>query len=205
MGGNEWGQGEKAREHGADVLSCADNPSGEACQRGIAENKAYAGALASAGLIYLPGGMQITGAIGGTANAGIQYAINGTVNPTDVLIATYVGAFTANTGVWGTVGWNAAGGATSSYLNGDDPFKGGVISGAASGIGYGIGKVAKISLDKWVNPAWKNYEWIDMGMGVSKPMQLSSLLGISGNSGAALATEMGSQGGSKLIDILNED
>ncbi|WP_227521863.1 MULTISPECIES: hypothetical protein [unclassified Klebsiella] len=100
MGGNEWGQGEKAREHGADVLSCADNPSGEACQRGIAENKAYAGALASAGLIYLPGGMQITGAIGGTANAGIQYAINGTVNPTDVLIATYVGAFTANTGVW---------------------------------------------------------------------------------------------------------
>lgn len=205
MGGNEWGQGEKAREHGADVLSCADNPSGEACQRGIAENKAYACALASAGLIYLPGGMQITGAIGGTANAGIQYAINGTVNPTDVLIATYVGAFTANTGVWGTVGWNAAGGATSSYLNGDDPFKGGVISGAASGIGYGIGKVAKISLDKWVNPAWKNYEWIDMGMGVSKPMQLSSLPGISGNSGAALATEMGSQGGSKLIDILNED
>ncbi len=55
MGGNEWSQGEKAREHGADVLSCADNPSGEACQRGIAENKAYAGALASAGLIYLPG------------------------------------------------------------------------------------------------------------------------------------------------------
>ncbi len=48
MGGNEWG-GEKAREHGADVLSCADNPSGEACQLGIAENKAYAGALASAG------------------------------------------------------------------------------------------------------------------------------------------------------------
>ncbi|GKN38826.1 hypothetical protein [Klebsiella variicola] len=103
------------------------------------------------------------------------------------------------------MGWNAAGGATSSYLNGDDPFKGGVISGAASGIGYGIGKVAKISLDKWVNPAWKNYEWIDMGMGVSKPMQFSSLPGISGNSGAALATEMGSQGGSKLIDILNED
>lgn len=44
-----------------------------------------------------PEGMQITGAIGGTANVGIQYAINGTVNPTDVLIATYVGAFTANT------------------------------------------------------------------------------------------------------------
>ncbi|VDZ69818.1 filamentous hemagglutinin family outer membrane protein [Klebsiella aerogenes] len=95
--------------------------------------KAYAGALASAGLIYLPGGMQITGAIGGTANAGIQYLMNGEVNPTDVLIATYVGAFTANTGAWGTVGWNAAGGATSSYLKGDNPFTGGLINGLASG------------------------------------------------------------------------
>ncbi|HHR1123804.1 TPA: VENN motif pre-toxin domain-containing protein, partial [Klebsiella pneumoniae] len=206
MGGNEWSQGEKAREHGADVLSCADNPSGEACQRGIAENKAYAGALASAGLIYLPGGMQITGAIGGTANAGIQYAINGTVNPTDVLIATYVGAFTANTGVWGTVGWNAAGGATSSYFKGDDPLTGAMWGAGGSVIGYGMGKyLIKTPLNKVLNPIWKNYEWIDMGMGISKPMQLSPLPGISGNSGAALATEMGSQGGSKLIDILNED
>ena len=204
MGGNEWSQGEKAREHGADVLSCADNPSGEACQRGIAENKAYAGALASAGLIYLPGGMQITGAIGGTANAGIQYAINGTVNPTDVLIATYVGAFTANTGVWGTVGWNAAGGATSSYLNGDDPFKGGVISGAASGIGYGIGKVAKISLDKWVNPAWKNYEWVNLGMGISKRLPLDPRPAVIGNIIASGSTESIGQGSSKAARTLRE-
>ncbi|MGK3604952.1 VENN motif pre-toxin domain-containing protein [Klebsiella variicola] len=204
MGGNEWGQGEKAREHGADVLSCADNPSGEACQRGIAENKAYAGALASAGLIYLPGGMQITGAIGGTANAGIQYAINGTVNPTDVLIATYVGAFTANTGVWGTVGWNAAGGATSSYLNGDDPFKGGVISGAASGIGYGIGKVAKISLDKWVNPAWKNYEWVNLGMGISKRLPLDPRPAVIGNIIASGSTESIGQGSSKAARTLRK-
>ncbi|EPH3060639.1 hemagglutinin repeat-containing protein [Klebsiella aerogenes] len=202
MGGNEWSQGEKAREHGADVLSCADNPSGEACQRGIAENKAYAGALASAGLIYLPGGMQITGAIGGTANAGIQYLINGEVNPTDVLIATYVGAFTANTGAWGTVGWNAAGGATSSYLNGDDPFKGGVISGAASGIGYGIGKVAKISLDKWVNPAWKNYEWVNLEMGISKPLPLSPIPVISGNAISSIITEATGQGSSKTTNNL---
>ncbi|TQD58596.1 hypothetical protein FKW86_21975, partial [Yersinia pestis] len=31
----------------ADVLSCADNPSNAACQRGIAENKAYIAALAT--------------------------------------------------------------------------------------------------------------------------------------------------------------
>ncbi len=73
-------------------------------------------------------------------------------------------------------------------------------------IGYGMGKyLIKTPLNKVLNPTWKNYEWVDMGMGISKPMQLSPLPGISGNSGAALATEMGSQGGSKLIDILNED
>jgi filamentous hemagglutinin len=44
-----------------------------------------------------------------------------------------------------------------------------------------------------------------MGMGISKPIQLSPLPGISGNSGAALATETGSQGGSKLIDMLSGD
>ncbi|OKB73926.1 hypothetical protein BMT52_03700 [Escherichia coli] len=34
LGGSEWLQTEKAREHGADVLSCSDNPSGEACKAG---------------------------------------------------------------------------------------------------------------------------------------------------------------------------
>ena len=202
MGGNEWTQGEKAREHGADVLSCADNPSGEACQRGIAENKAYAGALATARLIYLPGGMQITAGIGGTANAGIQYALTGEINSTDVLITTYVGAFTVNTGLGGTMGWNAAGGATSSYLNGDNPFKGVVISKAASGIGYGIGKAATTSLDKWINPAWKNYEWVNMGMGISKPLPLSPIPGISGSAVSSFVTEGTGQGGSKTINNL---
>ncbi|MGA9618602.1 MAG: adhesin [Serratia proteamaculans] len=146
--------------------------------------------------------MQVAAGIGGTANAGIQYAINGSVNPTDVLIASYVGAFTAETGLWGTMGWNAAGGATSSYLNGDDPFKGGVISGAASGFGYGLGKAAKISLDKWVNPAWKNYEWVDMGMGISKPLPLSPIPGISGNGISSIITEATGQGGSKATNSL---
>jgi filamentous hemagglutinin len=202
MGGSEDAQAAWIRQHGVDMASCSDNPGGAACQKAINERDSVAFAMASAGLVYLPGGMQVTAGIGGTANAGIQYAINGTVNPTDVLIATYVGAFTANTGVWGTVGWNAAGGAASSYLNGDDPFKGGVISGAASGIGYGIGKTATISLDKWVNPTWKNYEWVNMGMGISKPLPLSPIPGISGNAISSIVTEATGQGGSKATNNL---
>jgi hypothetical protein len=49
LGGSEWLQTEKAREHGAYVLSCSDNPSGEACKRGQVENKAYAAALVTGG------------------------------------------------------------------------------------------------------------------------------------------------------------
>lgn len=60
----------------------------------------------------------------GSANAGIQYALTGEIKPTEVLIASYIGAATANTGLLGTIGWNAAGGAMSNYLKGDDPLNG---------------------------------------------------------------------------------
>ncbi len=188
-GGTEEGQAEFIRQHGLDMSSCETAPTSSSCQKAINERDAVGFAMASAGLVYLPGGMQITAGIGGSANAGIQYAINGTVNPADVLIASYVGAFTANTGLWGTMGWNAAGGATSSYLSGSDPFKGGVISGAASGLGYGIGKYAQGHLDDIFNPTWKNYEWVAMGMGISKPLPSSAIPGTSGNMGAAITTE----------------
>ncbi|WP_242462111.1 VENN motif pre-toxin domain-containing protein, partial [Erwinia rhapontici] len=205
MGGTEWTHEVKTREHGADVLSCSDNPGGDACQRGIAENKAYAGALASAGLIYLPGGMQMTAGIGGTANAGIQYLINGEINPTDVLIASYIGAATAGSGFWGTVGWNATGGATSNYLKGDDPLTGAGWGAAGSAFGYGMGKyLIETPLNKVLNPNWKNWEWTDMGMGISGPLLPSNVPGISGNAGAAAATEGGSQGGPKIVDYLKK-
>jgi filamentous hemagglutinin len=189
-GGTEEGQAEFIRQHGLDMASCETAPASASCQKAMNERDAVGFAMASAGLIYLPGGMQITAGIGGSANAGIQYAINGVVNPTDVLIASYVGAFTANTGLWGTMGWNAAGGATSSWLKGDDPLKGGAINGAASGFGYGAGKLIRGPLDNVLNPNWKNWEWVDIGMGISKPMPLNPLPGALGTGGASLATEV---------------
>lgn len=47
--------------------------------------------------------MQVAAGIGGAANGGIQYVMNGTINPTDVLIASYVGALTANLAFAGNV------------------------------------------------------------------------------------------------------
>ncbi|EPF0317216.1 hypothetical protein [Enterobacter chuandaensis] len=204
MAGSEDAQAAWLRQHGTDMATCADNPSGAACQKAQNEANAVAFAMASAGLIYLPGGMQVTAGIGGAANAGIQYALTGDINPTDVLIASYVGGFTANTGVWGTMGWNAAGGATSNYLKGDDPLMGAIVSGGSAGIGYGIGKAATISLDKWVNPAWKNYDWVDMGMGISKPLPLDPRPAVIGNIIASGSTESIGQGSSKAADHLKE-
>ncbi len=201
MAGSEDAQVAWLQQHGTDMASCADNPSGAACQKAQNEANAVAFAMASAGLIYLPVGMQVTAGIGGTANAGIQYLINGTVNPTDVLIASYVGAFTANTGFYGTVGWNAAGGATSNWLKGDDPLMG----AAGSAVGYGIGnKIVSPALDKVFNPKWKNYSWVDMGMGISKPLPPSPVPGMAGAATASFATESTGQGIPKSLDELRK-
>lgn len=167
----------------------------------LAGNIAKGNAIVSAelagtvGLGVLPKGAQITAVIGGGANTIIQYVVNGEVNYTDALIASWVGAATSNTGLLGTVGWNAAGGATSNYIKGDDPLTGAITSGAASGIGYGAGKVIQGPLDKVINPNWKNWEWVDVGMGISKPLPLNPFPAVAGNIGSSI----GSEGSNTLI------
>ncbi|POW58611.1 adhesin [Candidatus Pantoea alvi] len=120
----------------------------------------------------------------------IQYVVNDEVNYTDALMASWVSAATSNTGLLGTVGWNAAGGATSNYIKGDDPLKGGAISGAASGLGYGAGKFFQGQLDKVLNPNWKNWEWVDVGMGISKPHPVNPVPGMAGNASGSATTEI---------------
>ncbi|WP_242689552.1 hypothetical protein [Photorhabdus cinerea] len=102
-------------------------------------------------LPLLSGSAATTGLIGAGANTGIQYLANGNVDPNDAIFAYWTGVFTTNTGLWGTIAWNAGMGAASSYVKGDDPLKGGAISGVASGIGYGIGKQVQNPLGKIMN------------------------------------------------------
>nr|WP_249213214.1 MULTISPECIES: hypothetical protein [unclassified Tatumella] len=83
----------------------------------------------------LPAAAATTSLIGAGANAGVGYLMNGEVNPNDVILGYWTGALTAGTGLWGTIAVNAGSGATSSWIKGDDPLKGGVISGAAIGSG----------------------------------------------------------------------
>ncbi|MEC3939508.1 hypothetical protein VOF76_25750, partial [Leclercia adecarboxylata] len=51
------------------------------------------------------------------------------------------------------------------------------------------GKLLHGQLDKFINPNWKNWEWVDMGRGVSKPMQLDPLPGVISNMGGSASTE----------------
>jgi len=153
----------------------------------------------------LPGAAATTSLIGAGANVGVGLLVNGEVNPNDVILGYWTGVFTAGTGLWGTMGVNAISGGTSSYLKSDDPLKDGAINGAASGLGYGFGKLALGQLDKVLNPSWKNWKWVDIGMGISKPMPLEPLPGIAGNVIGSGATEFtNDQVGKKIDEIGNK-
>ncbi|XBS69610.1 hypothetical protein ABK905_25320 [Acerihabitans sp. KWT182] len=174
---------------------------GEIPDAGIEEKAQLAGDIAegnakvsahlagTVGLAMLPGGAQVAAGIGAGANAAIQYAANGEVNYTDTLIAGWVGAFTTHTKIAGTVAWNTVGGAASSAIKGDDPLTGAIVSGASSSLGYGLGRIIQKPLEKIINPIWKNYEWVDVGIGVSKPLPLNPSPGIAGNITDSLTSE----------------
>lgn len=177
-----------------------------ACKAQLAGDLAKGNAKISAelagtvGLGVLPKGALVTAVIGSGANTIIQYVVNGEVNYTDALIAGWVGAATSNTGLLGTIGWNATGGATSNAIKGDDPLTGAISSGAASGIGFGLGKVIQGPMDKLINPNWKNWEWVDVGMGISKPLPLHPAPGVAGNIFGSGATEVTNDKISKEIN-----
>lgn len=137
LGGSEWLQTDKTREHGADVLSCNDNPSGEACKRGLAENKAYAAALATSSVALLPGSAQAMWLLGAGTNAGMQYADSGEINPVNSVAAGWINVITMGQGWKGTIAWNAAGGALTNAINGDDPLTGAITNGAGAGLAPG--------------------------------------------------------------------
>lgn len=71
----------------------------------------------------------------------------------------------------------------------------------ASGLGYGAGKLVELPLDKVFNPMkpWKDWIWTDVGMGISKPLQLNPIPSVSGNITGSITTEYtNDQAGKKL-------
>jgi filamentous hemagglutinin len=186
-----------------DMMVCQLTGLSTACDRANPTAEQYAkGALVTAGSLSAgilaaatTEGALIGGTIGAGSNAGIQYAVTGEVNLTDTAIAGGVGFITGGvgSGLWGTVGWNAAGGAGSSYIKGDNPLEGGIISGIGSSVGYGAGKLIQGSIGSQLNPNWKNWTFTDPNygiLGLSKPLPQSNLPSIIGNVGDSLSSEL---------------
>ncbi|ENO2037961.1 contact-dependent inhibition effector tRNA nuclease [Escherichia coli] len=213
LGGSELLQTEKAKEHGADVLSCSENPSGEACKRGQAENKAYAAALATGSVALLPGSAQTMWLLGAGTNAGMQYADSGEINPVNSVAAGWINAITMGQGWKGTIAWNAAGGALTNAINGDDPLTGSITNGAGAGVGYGVGnyvvKPVANTAGKWITGGWNpkfdptllKYTEVKGQLGISKEMVPSKIPGAAGNMGASITSEMT---GTELQKVIND-
>ena len=213
LGGSEWLQTEKAREHGADVLSCSDNPSGEACKRGQAENKAYAAALATGSVALLPGSAQAMWLLGAGTNAGMQYADSGEINPVNSVAAGWINVITMGQCWKGTIAWNAAGGALTNAINGDDPLTGSITNGAGAGFGYGVGnyvvKPVANTAGKWITGGWNpkfdptllKYTEVKGQLCISKEMVPSKIPGAAGNMGASITSEMT---GTELQKVIND-
>ncbi|HBP8873542.1 TPA: VENN motif pre-toxin domain-containing protein [Escherichia coli] len=202
LGGSEWLQTEKAREHGADVLSCSDNPSGEACKRGQAENKAYAAALATSSVSLLSRSAQAMWALGAGANAGIGSMVDSSVDPENAIIAGWVNVITMGQGWKGTVGWNAAGGALGNWIDDKDPLSGALINGIGSGIGYGIGKGLSWGVNagaNWWKGGWdpkfnaelRSVTEVKGDLGISKEMKPSNVPSSIGDIGGSITSEAG--------------
>ncbi|WP_434524878.1 hypothetical protein [Photorhabdus asymbiotica] len=107
-------------------------------------------------------------------------------------------------------------GTASSYVKGDDPSKGGVISGAGSAIGYGVGKYVASgtnTVGKWITGGWDpkfnpnllKYTEVKGEFGISKEMSPSKIPGVVGNIGSSVATEITNDQISKGLKKLDED
>ncbi|QLZ61161.1 adhesin [Citrobacter freundii] len=192
------------RQHGIDMASCSDNPGGAACQKAINERDAVGLALATGTVALLPGSAQAMWGLGAGANAGMQYADSGEINPVNSVAAGWINVITMGQGWKGTIAWNAAGGALTNAINGDDPLTGAITNGAGAGFGYGVGnyvvKPAANTIGKWITSGWNpkfdptllKYTEVKGQLGLSKEMVPSMIPSAVGNAGGSLSSEFGS-------------
>ncbi|WP_249939012.1 hypothetical protein, partial [Tenebrionicola larvae] len=216
LGGSEDAQAAWLRQHGVDMATCSDNPTGTACQKAMNERDAVGLALATGSVALLPGGAQAMWGLGAGVNTGAQYAEDGKVNPVNSVVAGWTNVVSMGNGFWGTVGWNAAGGALTNQINGDNPLTGAITNGLGSAGGYWGGKLISSGTNaagKWLTGGWDpkfnpdllKYSEVKGQLGISKEMLPSKLPGIIGNTGSSLSSEYGSGVTQEIIKEVKKD
>ena len=153
------------------------------------QNDPVGATLAGAGMVglgYLTGGtgtavgMKLFGATVGTvANAAFQYFGNDPFSFFDLGIAGGTGFLTTGMGLRASIVTNVGGAVIGSSLQGQNPNAG--ISAAALGTiaGYGVGAGSTATVRSLVDPQhWYRPQWIDIGLGMSRPNTPSAVPGM---------------------------
>jgi filamentous hemagglutinin len=125
------------------------------------------------------------------ASAAIQYGVDKKIDLANLIGAGFIGSITAGKSYNTTVTWNAVGGYYSAELKGDDPFIAGLLSGSGASVGYSVGNIIKIPMNKIMNPISKQYEWVPTGFWtITKPAPQSILPSVAGNIADSAASSM---------------
>nr|WP_324723406.1 VENN motif pre-toxin domain-containing protein [Lelliottia sp. JS-SCA-14] len=219
VAGNEDAQAAWIQQYGIDMASCGDAPGSASCQKAQNERDAVAFALAAGGTASLSGEALAMWGLGASANAGISYLADGTIDPANAVIAGWVNVISMGNGLAGTVGWNAAGGAFGNWIDDKDPISGAVSNGIGSTVGYGIGKgVAwgseKVTnaVGKWVTNGWDpkfdqtwiKYAEVNRNDIIREGMKPSNIPGTAGDIGGSIGSELGGKVADQTIGKLKK-
>lgn len=131
------------------------------------------------------------------------------------VVAGWINVASIGNGLWGTVGWNAAGGALTNQINGDNPLTGAITNGLGSAGGYWGGKLISSGTNaagKWLTGGWDpkfnpdllKYTEIKGQLGISKEMLPGKLPGNMGNIGASVISEGGGKGAEQVIKKIGD-
>ncbi|MDP9897878.1 hemagglutinin repeat-containing protein [Variovorax ginsengisoli] len=163
------------------------------------QNDPVGATVAGAGMVglgYLMGGagaatgVKVFGAgVGALAN----YAFQSGGQPTDWLdvgIAGGTGFLTSGLGLGSSVMINTGGSVLGSGIKGENPNAGMGAAAVGTVVGYGLGAGVQGGVQRAVDPQnWYRPQWIDMGMGMSRPNTPSAIPGALGNVGSSLVQE----------------
>ncbi|MEA9393607.1 adhesin [Acerihabitans sp. TG2] len=175
-----------------------------------------AGMANTAGIAILPGAAQAMWGLGAAANTGVRYFDGKDFSPVNASVAGWVNVVSMGHGLPGVVGWNAAGGALTNAINGDDPLTGAITNGAGSAFGYGMGQLAKVGVnaagkyltqgfDPKFHPNLLKYTEVKGQLGISKEMLPSKIPGAVGNVTSSISAEFSTDTADKSFKKAGDD